>query len=168
MWMQLGTARNGWMRPGGVCSRVQGRRSRIDWLNVYAGRLSRISLVVESKQRCKMEIGIGRKISIFFVSPGVRLCWQRTSLWTLVQILSICRAELGSRLWWILMWKGLLTSSLSDLFHHHPRLDRGSIEQERHHPLPALYVIDLLYIRHTRLCGSKWCSWICCWHHTKC
>ena len=27
--------------------------------------------------------------------------------YTILLFLSICRAELGSRLWWILMWKGL-------------------------------------------------------------
>ena len=51
----------------------QTRRSRIDWLNVCVSRQSRTFLVAESEQRCQMEIGIGRKISIFFVSPGVRL-----------------------------------------------------------------------------------------------
>ena len=46
----------------------------------------------------------------------------------------------------------------SDLFPRHPRLDRGSSEQERHHPLPALNVTVMLYIRRTRysrLCESK-------------
>ena len=45
--------------------------------------------------------------------------------YTILLFLSICRAELVSRLLWILMWKGLLTSSLSNLFHRHPRLRPG-------------------------------------------
>ena len=39
-----------------------------------------------------------------------------------------------------------------------PGHDRGSSEQERHHPLPALNVTVMLYIRRTRysrLCESK-------------
>ncbi len=67
-------ARNGLMRPDGVCSRVQGRLSRIDWLNVCVSRLSRTFLVVVSEQICQMEIWTGRKGFIFFVSPGVLLC----------------------------------------------------------------------------------------------
>ena len=67
-------ARNGLMRPDGVYSRAQGRLSRINWQNACVSRLSRIFLVVVSGQICRMEIGIGKKTSIFFVSPGVRLC----------------------------------------------------------------------------------------------
>ena len=79
-------ARNGSMRPVGVYSLVLDRLNRINWQNVCVNRLSRTFLVIESEQICQMVIVIGRKISIFFVSPGVQLCWQRISLWTVEQI----------------------------------------------------------------------------------
>lgn len=75
--IHVNAAGNGtkWLNATGwsvfTCS---GRRSRIDWLNVYASRLSRISLVVVSGLICQMVIWTGRKGSIFFASRGVRLC----------------------------------------------------------------------------------------------
>ena len=53
---------------------VQGIPNLVNWLNVCVSRLSRTFLVVGSEQICQMVIVIGRKISISFVSPGVRLC----------------------------------------------------------------------------------------------
>lgn len=63
-------ARNGLM----LYSRAQSRRSLIVWLNVCVSRRSRTFLVAGSEQRCLMEIWIGRKGFIFFVSPGALLC----------------------------------------------------------------------------------------------
>ena len=37
--------------------------------------------------------------------------------YTILLFLSICRAELVSRLWWILMWKGLWSGYQSELFY---------------------------------------------------
>ena len=53
---------------------VQGIPNLVNWLNVCVSRLSRTFLVAGSELICQMEIVIGRKISIFFVSLGVRLC----------------------------------------------------------------------------------------------
>ena len=63
-------ARNGLM----LYSRAQGRRRLIVWLNVCASQRSRTFLVAGSEQKCQMDIWIGKKISMFFVSPGVLLC----------------------------------------------------------------------------------------------
>ena len=52
----------------------QGNQNRINWLNVYVNLLSSTFLEGESELIYQMEIGIGRKISIFSVSLGVRLC----------------------------------------------------------------------------------------------
>ena len=60
-------------KVGATVETNQDYQNRINWLNIYASRLSRTFLAEESELICQMEIGIGRKISIFFVSPGVRL-----------------------------------------------------------------------------------------------
>ena len=46
------------------------------------------------------------KTSTFSATPSALQSPQRTSSWTTSQILSTCRAELVSRLWSTLMWKG--------------------------------------------------------------
>ena len=67
----------------------------------------RTSQAKESEPISLTPIPTGKKTSTFSATPSALQSPQRTSSWTTSQISSTCRAELVSRLWSTLRWKGL-------------------------------------------------------------
>ena len=100
------TTQNGLMRPDGPATPAKDRQPQTSSQNAST-KQNRTSQADASEQTTLTPTPTGKKTSTSSSTPSAPQSSPKTSSWTILQTLSIYKAELESMQLWTLMWKGL-------------------------------------------------------------